>query len=350
MTAPVALTQYTKGGGCACKIGPKDLAQILGRLPPVTNPDVLVGVATSDDACAYRIDAERALVQTLDFFTPVVNDPYDFGQIAAANAISDVYAMGGRPLFALSIVGFPTKTLPLEILGQILAGGSDKAREAGIDIIGGHSIDDPEPKYGLAVTGIVDQRRILTNAAAQEGDLLVLTKPLGAGILTTGIKRGVVSDEAAQRVIAIMKTLNRAAAECLPELAVHSLTDVTGFGLLGHLREMVAGSGISAKLNFHHVPVLDDVWPLVQQGVYPGGAARNLEAVADWVHWPSSLGDNEKRVLADPQTSGGLLIAVAPADAPALVQRLQAAGTWCAAVIGEFTRTPQLGIYVEHHV
>lgn len=347
MNQPIALTQYTKGGGCACKIGPQDLAKILGQLPPVTNPDVLVGVATSDDACAYRIDDERAIVQTLDFFTPVVNDPYDFGQIAAANAISDVYAMGGRPLFALSIVGFPTKTLPLEILGQILQGGSDKAREAGIDIIGGHSIDDPEPKYGLAVTGLLDQKRILTNAAAQEGDLLVLTKPLGAGILTTGIKRGVVADEAARRVISIMKTLNRAAAECLPGLTVHALTDVTGFGLLGHLREMVAGSQISAQLFFRQVPVLDEVWQLVQQGVYPGGAGRNLDAVADWVHWPASLSEDAKRVLADPQTSGGLLVAVAPNDANTLVQRLTDAGTWAAAVVGEFVRRPQLGIYVQ---
>lgn len=305
-------------------------------MPPVTDPNVLVGTSTSDDAAVYRLDDRRALVQTVDFITPIVDDPYDYGQIAAANSLSDVYAMGGRPLMALNIVCFPSKKVPLEVLGRILEGGRDKAREAGIEIVGGHSVDDAEPKYGLVVTGLVDPARVLTNVGARPGDLLVLTKPLGAGVLTTAIKRGKLGPAPAARITEVMKTLNRAAAECLDGLEVHALTDVTGFGLLGHLSEMVRGTNVAVRLKVDSVPVLDEVRPLIREGVYPGGATRNLQAAADVVDWPADAPDDVKLMLADPQTSGGLLIAIAPRDLDTLLARLRSAATLAHAVIGEF--------------
>jgi selenide,water dikinase len=298
---------------------------------------VLVGTSTSDDAAAYRIDGGRAIIQTVDFITPIVDDPYDYGRIAAANSISDVYAMGGRPLFALNIVCFPSKQLPLDVLGRILEGGADTAREAGIEIVGGHSVDDNEPKYGLVVTGIAPADRILTNAGARPGDVLVLTKPLGSGILTTALKKGRLSDEVSHKIVNIMTTLNRAAAEALDGLEVHALTDITGFGLLGHLLEMLTGSRVGAQLSAAAVPVLEEVWSLARDGVYPGGAKRNLERAERSVDWPHGMPDEMKIVLADPQTSGGLLIAIAPHDADRLVDRLQRAQVPSAAVIGQIT-------------
>lgn len=309
----------------------------MSHLPPISDPAVLVGTSTSDDAAAYRLDSRQAILQTLDFITPIVDDPYDYGQIAAANSISDIYAMGGRPLFALNIVCFPSKKIPLDVLGRILQGGADKAREAGIAIVGGHSVEDAEPKYGLVVTGIAPPDRILTNAGAQPGDVLILTKPLGSGILSSAWKREKLSPLGQQSVTRTMATLNRAAAEALAGLTVHALTDVTGFGLVGHLSEMMAGSGTTARISARQVPLLDEVWTLAAAGVYPGGAKRNLDQFGGRVTWPAGSDDVLKVVLADPQTSGGLLIAVAAADAPQLVDRLQAANTLAAAVIGEVT-------------
>lgn len=310
---------------------------MLRHLPPIRDPAVLVGTSTSDDACVYRLDDERALVETVDFITPIVDDPYDYGQIAAANSLSDVYAMGGRPLFALAIVGFPSKQVPLEVLGRIMQGGCDKAREAGIDIVGGHSVDDAEPKYGLVVTGLVHPRRVLKNVGAQPGDPLFLTKPLGSGILTTAIKKGLLADEPRRQIIDVMKTLNRAAAEALDGLEVHALTDVTGFGLLGHLSEMTIGSGVSARLRLSAIPALPEAWELARQKVYPGGATRNLDAFGALLDWSDDVPAEARYVLADPQTSGGLLIAVAATDADELERRLVAAGTLAAARIGEIT-------------
>ncbi len=310
---------------------------MLRRLPPIEDPAVLVGTSTADDAAAYRIDAQRAIIQTVDFITPIVDDPYDYGRIAAANSISDVYAMGGRPLFALNIVCFPSKKLPLEVLGRILQGGADKAREAGVEVVGGHSVDDAEPKYGLVVTGIAPADRILTNAGAQPGDRLVLTKPLGSGILTTALKRGLLSDAARDEVVEVMATLNRAAAEALEGLEVHALTDITGFGLLGHLFEMLSGARVSARLDSNQVPLLGGVREFAAQGVHPGGANRNLARVDGQVDWPDQFTNDWKIALADPQTSGGLLIAIAPEDLSQLVERLEAAGVLAAAVIGEIT-------------
>lgn len=307
------------------------------HLPPIEDPAVLVGTSTADDAAAYRIDERRAVIQTVDFITPIVDDPYDYGRIAAANSISDVYAMGGRPLFALNIVCFPSKKLPLEVLGEILRGGGDKAREAGIEVVGGHSVDDDEPKYGLVVTGIVSADRVLTNAGAQPGDVLVLTKPLGSGILTTALKKGLLAEPTKSGIVDLMATLNRAAVEALDGLEVHALTDITGYGLLGHLVEMLTGSQVGARLRAADVPVLEEVWPLARDGVYPGGAKRNLERFDRSVNWPDAAPDEMKFVLADPQTSGGLLVAVAAHDLDCLIDRLAGTEAPAAAVIGEIT-------------
>lgn len=307
------------------------------QLPPVNDSAVLVGTATSDDAGVYRIDDQRAIIQTLDFITPIVDDPFDYGRIAAANSISDVYAMGGRPLFALNIVCFPSKTLPMDVLSEILRGGAAVAREAGIEVIGGHSVDDAEPKYGLAVTGEVSPDRVLTNAGAKPGDLLVLTKPLSSGILTTAMKKGRVDADSAGAIIQTMATLNKSAAEALDGLDVHALTDITGFGLLGHLVEMTTGSGVGARIDAANVPVMDAVWPLAQEGLFPGGAKRNLLRIESSVSWQKDMPEETKLVLSDPQTSGGLLIAVAPTHVETLLQRLAEAGTLASDVIGEVT-------------
>ena len=299
---------------------------MLRHLPPPTDPNLLVGTNTADDAGVYRLAPDLALVQTVDFFTPVVDDPYWFGAIAAANALSDVYAMGGRPITALNIVGFPVGTLSLDVLAEILRGGSDKAREAGVTLVGGHTVDDAEPKYGLAVTGLIHPDRIVTNAAGQAGDALVLTKPLGSGIATTAIKQGVATEELSAAVIALMATLNRAAAEAMMEAGPHAATDVTGFGFLGHLAEMAAGSGLCATIAAGSVPLLPGILDLAQQGVAPGGTRRNLEALASRLEFDEAVPQPLRLALADAQTSGGLLIALPSHAVPRLLAGLQARG------------------------
>ena len=299
---------------------------MLRQLPPVTDPNLLVGTNTADDAGVYRISADLALVQTVDFFTPVVDDPYWFGAIAAANALSDIYAMGGTPLTALNIAAFPVGTLPLDVLAEILRGGADKVREAGATIVGGHTVHDPEPKYGLAVTGLIHPDRILTNAGAQDGDALVLTKPLGSGIATTAIKRGLASDDLRNTVIALMATLNRAAAGAMLEVGAHAATDVTGFGLLGHLGEMAAGSGLAATVSASAVPLLPGVLALAAQGIVPGGSRRNLEALAGRLNWDAAIDEPYRLVLGDAQTSGGLLIALPAVAADRLLAALARRG------------------------
>ncbi len=292
---------------------------------------------TSDDAGVYRLTADLALVQTIDYITPLVDDPYQFGQIAATNSISDVYAMGGRPLLALNVVAFPTDALPMAVLGEILRGGADKAAEAGVRIIGGHSIDDKEPKYGLAVTGLVHPDRILRNSTARPGDRLILTKPLGMGIVSTAIKRDVASADLIARAVRLMTTLNREAGEAAVAVGVDACTDVTGFGLLGHLHEMTAGSGVGARLSFHDVPVLDGVIELARQGVVPGGSKRNFAFVEEFVTFDATLDPVQRLVLADAQTSGGLLLAVAPDRAAALACALRERNVPVVAEIGEIT-------------
>jgi selenide,water dikinase len=304
-------------------------------LPEITDPNVLVGSATADDAAVYRIDDERALVFTTDFFTPIVDDPYDFGAVAAANALSDVYAMGGTPLTALNIVGFPEADLDVAVLGDILRGGAEKAREAGIDIVGGHTIKTDEPIYGLAVTGMVHPKRIASNAGGRPGDALVLTKPLGLGIVTTAAKQDRDASGAIAEAIGLMTTLNRGAAEAMMAVGIHACTDVTGFGLLGHLRNLAHASGCAAKVRLRDVPVLPAAWTYVREGVAPGGTHANWRFLNDWASYEDDVDKNAQLVLADAQTSGGLLIAVAPAKAEALCAELRARKTPCAAIVGE---------------
>lgn len=294
---------------------------------------MLVDALSRDDAAVFRIAPDRALIATVDFFTPIVDDAATWGAIAAANALSDVYAMGGRPLFCLNLVGWPRATLPMDLLGEVMAGAVGITQRAGCLMLGGHSIDDPEPKFGLAVIGEVHPDRMLTNAAARPGDLLVLTKPLGTGILTTALKQQRVTEADLVAAVAAMTTLNEAAARAALAHGVRAATDVTGFGLLGHLDGMLAASGVGAELTCGAVPVFPGVRMLAEAGLVPGGTLGNLEAVA--VTWDPALSRADRVVLADAQTSGGLLLAVPPDRATALVAALRAGDTPGAAVIGK---------------
>jgi selenide, water dikinase len=314
------------------------LAQVLRALPLIDDPNVLVGINTSDDAGVYRLTDEIALVQTVDFFTPIVDDPRTFGAIAAANALSDVYAMGARPLSALAIVAFPERGLDQSVLSEILAGGAEKAREAGINVIGGHTVKDDEPKYGLAVTGIVHPDKIWRNSTAQPGDALVLTKPLGTGILTTARRSDAIDDTVLAHAVTSMLTLNRDAAGAAATVSPHAVTDVTGFGLLGHVREMAQGSRCGASIDSRAVLFFDRVIELARDGSAPGGTKANLQAATDagWT-FAGSIKPELRLALCDAQTSGGLLIAVAPARAEQLLQALESAGVRAARRIGEIT-------------
>jgi len=317
---------------------------VLRHLPQPSDPNLLLGIGTHDDAAIYRLTDEIALVQTVDVFTPIVDDPFTFGAIAAANALSDVYAKGGRPLLALNIAGFPRR-LPLDILAEILRGGAEKAQEAGVMIVGGHTIDDPEPKYGLAVTGLVHPQQFVANAGARPGDVLYLTKPLGIGVITTGIKQDKTPPAVAAEAIRVMSTLNRAASEAMQDVGVHAATDVTGFGLLGHLYEMVKASGVGAQISARAVPVLDGASALAAGGAIAGGTARNLEWLADKVRWAPAIDETLRILLADAQTSGGLLIAVAPERAERLERALSGRGVATNARVG--TVAPRIGLPLE---
>jgi len=325
VTEPLRLTKLAKRAGCAAKHPPGFLLPLLGMLPPNTDPNVLVGSSTADDAAVYRLSADTALVLTTDFFTPVVDDPRDFGRVAAANALSDVYAMGGKPLAALSIVGFPD-TLPAAVLGAILAGANEIAAEAGAPIVGGHTIKSEEPIFGLAVTGTVHPDRVLSNAGAQPGDALILTKPLGLGVITTAAKNDRDTRGAIAEAIGVMTTLNRAASEVFAARRVHALTDVTGFGLLGHLRNMTAASGVTAEVWADCVPVLAAAREYVAAGIAPGGTRANLAFLADWVDYASDVSEADRLLLCDAQTSGGLLAAVPEGEAADVLRELAAAG------------------------
>ncbi len=305
----------------------------------LTHPDLLVGTETGDDAAVYRLNDTTALIMTVDFFPPITDDPYEFGAIAAANALSDVYAMGGKPLVALNIVGFPA-ALDKEILGEIMRGGYAKTAEAECLIVGGHTVDDPEPKYGLSVVGIVEPGRQITNAGAQPGDALILSKPIGTGIITTAGKQGRVDPAVLQGAVTTMATLNRDAAQAMTKVGVHAATDITGFGLMGHLKSMVRGSGVCAQVGLGQVPILPGVWELLEQGIAPGGTGRNRDSVADTVQWHPDLSDNDQLLLCDAQTSGGLLMAVAADKEAALLAELKAAGTLAAAVVGRVVDGP----------
>lgn len=324
MSAPTSgrrLTTYSHGAGCGCKLAPGLLAQVLRTVAVPAHGDLLVGTDTGDDAAVWRIDAGRAIVATTDFFTPVVDDARTWGRIAAQNAVSDVHAMGARPLFALNLVAWPSSELPVELLAEVLAGGADIGRESGFPLVGGHSIDDPEPKYGLAVIGEVDPAHLLTNAGLRDGDALVLTKALGIGIATTAIKAGTAPRALAAAAIASMTASNGPAAAAALAAGATGATDVTGFGLLGHLTRMAAASGVDAEIDVAAVPFLDGIRELAASGTVPGGSRRNRDWVAPHVRtgsWP----ELDVLLLADAQTSGGLLFGAAPDRAAAAVTEL----------------------------
>lgn len=333
-TGTIKLTRFTHGLGCACKLRPQDLEKVVKELKILKDPDILVGPETSDDAAVYRISDDIALVETVDFFTPVVDDPYLFGAIAAANALSDIYAMGAKPLFALNIVGFPVKRLDLQVLRDILHGAQDKAAEAGISVLGGHTIEDTEPKYGMVVTGSVHPDKIWTNCGARAGDVLILTKPIGTGIYSTALKQGLLSKEQSETVCRLMATLNKAAAETFHSFTVHACTDVTGFGLIGHLLEMSRGSHADIILEAAKIPYLTNLMSLIGSGIVPGGTRNNLVYVDEWVNWPAGFSEIQKLAICDAQTSGGLLAALPADEAEGAVNALHLKGVGEAVIIG----------------
>ena len=302
----------------------------------VNHPNLLVGNDTGDDAAVYRLDNNTAIVVTVDFFTPITDDPYEFGSVAAANSLSDVYAMGGKPLVALNGVGFPAE-LAVEMLGDVLRGGYDKATEAGCLIVGGHTVDDAEPKYGLSVVGLVEPGREVSNANAQPGDVLVLTKPIGTGIITTGCKQGITPDAILKNAVDVMATLNKGAAEAMMRTGINSCTDITGFGLMGHLRGMARGSNVGAVIDASAVPVLPGVWDLLEKNVVPGGTFRNMNGVDDSVDWEEGISDQQRLLLCDAQTSGGLLISVTRGKVDQLISELETSGVETRALVGEIT-------------
>jgi len=342
----IKLTRYTHGLGCACKIRPQYLEKVLQGFAAIDDPNVLVSLNSSDDAAVYRINESTAIIQSVDFFTPIVDDPYQFGAIAAANALSDIYAMGGKPLFALNIVGFPDNRLPVEVLQQILKGASDKAAEAGIYILGGHTIEDPEPKFGMAVTGIIHPDKILANNTAKPGDVLILTKPIGTGIIATAMKRGLADEQTSKAAIKAMSALNNEAANIMSNFNISACTDITGFGLLGHLKEMTVSAGVNAEIYAKQVPLIPGASELCSGGIVPGGTQNNLEFVKNIVKWDTSISETEKLLLCDAQTSGGLLIAIPEEKAEALLHELLNANLTAPSIIGKITVKGEGNIFV----
>lgn len=337
MADAARLTSFSHGAGCGCKLGPAQLEEVLAGLGPMQIPEqLLVGNETGDDAAVYRLSADQALVATLDFFTPIVDDAYDWGRIAATNALSDVYAMGGRPIFALNIVGWPVDDLPLLMLGDVLRGGRDVAAAAGIPVVGGHSITDPEPKYGMVALGLVHPDRLTRNSSVPAGASLILTKPLGLGMISTAIKQGRASPELTRAATEVMTTLNRDAAEAMAEAGSEAATDVTGFGLVGHLHTMLLASGVAGRIDAGAVPFIPGSVSLAYEGVAAGGTRRNHVFVDPHTDW-GDLTEPEQLLLADAQTSGGLLIATTRPDD--LVASLDRRGV-THAIVGETTDGP----------
>lgn len=306
----------------------------------MNDPNILVGTNTADDAAVYKVNDSLAIVQSVDYFTPVVDDPYTFGLITAANSLSDLYAMGAQPLFALNIVGFPSKKLSMDELAEILKGGAAKAAEAGISVIGGHTIEDPEPKYGMVVTAVIHPAQVVTNAGAKAGDMLVLTKPLGLGIITTAMKKGLVGPEVIAEAIEVMSTLNKGAAEAMVKVGVNACTDITGFGFLGHLHEMAKASHLGAKIFLADVPVIPETWNLInnKQGVVPGGTLKNLEFLREDLIVNPDISEVDLTVLSDAQTSGGLLISVTEEKLANLLLALKEAGVQTIAIVGKMVQ------------
>jgi selenide,water dikinase len=335
------LTSLSHGGGCGCKIAPGVLSQILkdtARLP--LPPQLLVGIETADDAAVYQLNDEQALVATTDFFMPIVDDPYDFGRIAATNAISDVYAMGGRPILALALVGMPINVLSTETIGRILAGGESVCREAGIPVAGGHTIDSVEPIYGLVALGLVHPNQVKRNADARPGDVLVLGKPLGVGVLSAALKKQALDADGYARMVATTTRLNTPGPELAALAGVHALTDVTGFGLAGHALELARGAGVTVLLDWAGVPLLAGVAELAAAGHVTGASGRNWAGYGDQVALPGGFPDTARALLTDPQTSGGLLVSCDPSSASAVLAVFREHGFQDAAVIGEVAAGP----------
>ena len=330
------LTSLSHGGGCGCKIAPAILQQIISKSGnPLIPKALLVGIETSDDAAVYQINETQAIVATTDFFMPIVDDPFDFGRIAATNAISDVYAMGGTPLFALALVGMPINTLPLDTIKKILDGGESICKAAGIPIAGGHTIDSVEPIYGLVAIGIVNPKNLKRNAGARVGDKLILGKPLGVGILSAALKKEKLSAEGYAAMIASTTKLNTPGVKLGQMEKVSALTDVTGFGLAGHLLEICRGSRLGANIEFAKLPIMPGVMDLVKQGYVTGASGRNWSGYGDDIHFATQFGDDERNLLTDPQTSGGLLVACDPSAVDAVLAVFKSEGFDDAAVIGE---------------
>jgi selenide,water dikinase len=344
MTEP-RLTSLAHGGGCGCKLSPGMLRDILAGMPRAAAfADLMVGTETSDDAAVWRLNDQQALVATTDFFMPVVDDPFDFGRIAATNALSDVYAMGGRPILALALVGMPVGVLSVETIGRILAGGASVCADAGIPVAGGHSIDSVEPIYGLVALGLVHPDRVRTNRGARVGDVLILTKALGVGIMSAAYKQGRLGDEGYAALITSTTRLNRVGADLAENDAVHALTDVTGFGLLGHALEMARGSGLAVEIDVASVPMLAGVEALIADGIRTGASGRNWASYGEAVSLPADLPDGRRDLLTDPQTSGGLLVSVASEAAADILAMIRKAGFDQAAIVGRVV--PGTGVHI----
>jgi selenide,water dikinase len=338
IAAPIRLTSLAHGGGCGCKIAPGVLSEILQALPRGMMPAALLrGTDNNEDAAVYKLNDTQAVVATTDFFTPIVDDPYDFGRIAATNAISDIYAMGGQPIFALAILGMPINTVPLEVIRRITAGGESICAEAGIPIAGGHSIDTVEPIYGLVALGLVHPDKVKKNSGAREGDRIILGKPLGVGILSAALKQGKLSDGGYRRMVEYTTKLNRPGTMFADMEGVHALTDVTGFGLAGHLLELCRGAGLAASIRWHDVPVMPEAVEHVKAGVFTGASARNWNGYGKEIKL-SGLEDWQKNVLTDPQTSGGLLVACSPQSEAKVLDVFRRDGFDAARTIGTFGR------------
>jgi len=333
-------------GGCSAKISPKQLDEILKYLPLPKDPNILVDIETHDDAGVYRVNNELALVLTTDFFPPVCSDPYEFGQIAAANSISDVYAMGGDPVLALNIMMFPSAKLPMEAFAEILKGGFDKATEAGVRIIGGHTIDDSPPKYGLAVVGYVHPEKVITNAGAKPGDNLILTKPIGTGIIMAGQRLGIADETDITEAKRLMKLLNNTGATVMKKYNVRGATDITGYGLAGHALKMARASGVSLNLIINEVPLIGNTYSLVDEGCIPGASFRNLDYAEKDIEFAQGLDYNLKMIAFDAQTSGGLLICASPDDTTQILDDLKEAGLSSATVIGNVRELREKLVYL----
>lgn len=344
----IDLLQMVEHGGCSAKISPKLLDEILKFLPLPADPNVLVDIDTHDDAGVYKVNDDLALVLTTDFFPPVCSDPYEFGQIAAANSISDVYAMGGDPVVALNIMMFPASKLPMEAYAEILKGGSDKAAEAGLRIIGGHTIDDFPPKYGLAVVGYVHPDRIVTNSGARPGDSLILTKPVGTGVILAGQRLGLAEENDIAEAKELMKLLNRSAAEVMKKFKIRGATDITGFGLAGHALKMARASKVSISFSLKQVPLIGGAYKLIDEGCIPGAAFRNLDYAEADTCFSTGLDYNLKMLAFDAQTSGGLLICVPKHQEKEIVSELKAAGLGHTSVIGSVTVPADKLVYLNN--